>query len=108
MINIDDFRKIELKVAEIIEAERLEGSDKLLRLKVSLGSEERQVLAGIGKQYAPEDLVSKEIVMVANLEPRTLLGHESQGMLLAATDSGTGEPIILIPEKRTAAGSGIK
>lgn len=108
MINIDDFRKIELKVAKIIEADRVERSDKLLKLRVSLGDEERQVLAGIGKQYAPEDLVSKEIVIVANLEPKSLAGYESQGMLLAATDAETGEPIILIPEKKTAAGSGVK
>jgi methionine--tRNA ligase beta chain len=108
MINIDDFKKIELKVAKIIEAEQVEGSGKLLKLKVSLGDEERQVLAGIAKYYSPEDLIFKEIVIVANLESRILAGYESQGMLLAATDTETGEPIILSPIKETTPGSGIK
>jgi methionyl-tRNA synthetase len=108
MINIDDFKKVELKVAKIIEAERIAESEKLLKLKVSLGDEERQVLAGIGKYYDPADLVGKEIVIVANLEPKSLAGYESQGMLLAATDSVSGEPVIISPVKETTAGSGIK
>ncbi|MCL4406194.1 MAG: methionine--tRNA ligase subunit beta [Patescibacteria group bacterium] len=108
MINIDDFKKIELKVAKIIAAERIAESEKLLKLKVSLGDEERQVLAGIAKYYDPEGLVGREIVMVANLEPRSLAGYESQGMLLAATDIASGEPVIISPVKETAPGSGIK
>ena len=67
-------------------AERIEGSEKLLKLKVSLGAEERQILAGISKQYEPEELVGKNIVIVANLEPRMMMGLESQGMVLAASD----------------------
>lgn len=108
MISIDDFKKIELKTAKIIRAERVEGSEKLLKLRVTLGNEERQIIAGIGKYYEPDDLISKNIVVVANLEPKTLAGEESQGMLLAATDPADGEPVIISPVKETAAGSIIK
>ena len=83
LISIDDFMKVQLKVAEIISAVKLEKSEKLLKLKVKLGDEERQVIAGIAKSYSPEDLVNKKIVMVANLKPAKLMGHESQGMILA-------------------------
>jgi len=86
MISIEDFKKAELKIAKILSAERVEGSEKLIKLKVSLGEEEeRQLVAGIGKAYEPEALIGKEIVVVANLEPRTMMGIESQGMLLAAS-----------------------
>ena len=74
-------------------AERVEGSDKLLRLQIDLG-EPRQILSGIGKAYAPEDLVGKRVVIIANLEPRSMMGFESQGMLLAAS-STDGKPVIL-------------
>lgn len=106
MIEYSDFQKIELKVAKIIEAERVDGSEKLIKLKVSLGTEERQIVAGIGKTYLPENLVNKEIIVVANLAPRQLMGLESQGMLLAAHDEN-GDPVILIPEKETPLGSQI-
>jgi len=135
MINYDHFSQIELKIGKILSAERVEGSDKLLKLQVDLGSpsinsgtkindslslpadrqgevegqsnnEVRQVLAGIGKVYAPESLIGKEIVVVANLEPRILMGLESQGMLLAA--SGPDGPVILMPEKEVPPGSGVK
>ena len=106
MITIDDFKKVELKVARILEASRVEGSDKLLKLKVDIGDEQRQIIAGIGKSYQPEELVSREIIIAANLEPRSLMGLESQGMLLAANDENG--PIILIPEKETPPGTGIR
>lgn len=87
MITIDDFAKVELRVVSIIHAERVEGSDKLIRLEVNDGTEEaRQIVAGIGKTYDPETLVGKRIVIVANLEPRMLMGLESRGMILAAKD----------------------
>ncbi|MDO8523062.1 MAG: methionine--tRNA ligase subunit beta [bacterium] len=105
-ISYEEFKKIDLRVAKILTAERVEGSDKLLKLVVSLGEEERQIVAGIGKVYLPEDLVGKEIVVVANLEPRKLLGLESQGMLLAA-DAEDG-PILLAPDKESPPGSIIK
>ncbi|GBD89704.1 methionine--tRNA ligase [bacterium BMS3Abin04] len=86
-ITYEDFSKISLKVAEILEAEKVPKSKKLLKLKVNLGSEQRQVIAGIAAFYEPEDLIGKKIVMVANLKPVKLFGLESQGMILASEDS---------------------
>ena len=108
MITYDDFAKVELKIAKVSEAERIEGSEKLLKLKIDVGeTEPRQIIAGIGKIYSPEELIGKEIVIVANLEPKSLMGLESSGMLLAATD-GEGRPILLTPDKEIAPGSKIK
>ena len=105
MITIDNFKKIELKVVKVISVERVEGSDKLLKLEVDLGDEKRQIVSGIAKSYNPEDLVGKEIIIVANLEPRSLMGLESQGMVLAAgSESG---PVLLVPEKEVAPGTKI-
>lgn len=104
MIKFADFQKIHLRVAKILSAEKIEESDKLIRLQVDLGDEKRQIIAGIGKTYQPGDLDGKEIVIVANLEPRKLMGYESQGMLLAASD---GNPVVLMPEKEVPAGSKI-
>ncbi|HUM41312.1 MAG TPA: methionine--tRNA ligase subunit beta, partial [Nitrospira sp.] len=86
-ITIDDFMKVQLKAAKVLAAERVPKSDKLLKLQVSLGAEQRQIVAGIGKKYEPEALVGKTIVIVANLKPAKLMGIESQGMVLAAGDS---------------------
>lgn len=86
LITIDYLDKIKLKVAKVLEAEKVEGSEKLLKLKVSLGTEERQIVAGLQKYYAPEELVGKNVVIVANLKPAKLKGIESQGMVLAAGD----------------------
>ena len=106
LIKFEDFQKIELRVAKILEASRVEGSDKLSKLKVSLGEAgERQIIAGIGKSYEPDFLIGKEIAIVANLEPRMLMGLESQGMILAA--KGGSGPIILFPEKEASPGVGI-
>src|SRR3990167_1538258 len=103
---IDDFKKVELKIANVISAERVEGSDKLLKLEVGLGEEKRQIIAGIGKVYNPEDLVGKEIVIVANLEPRSLMGLESQGMVLAANaESG---PVLIMPDKEVVPGTELR
>jgi methionine--tRNA ligase beta chain len=105
MINYDDFKKIEMKVAKIITAERVEGSEKLLRLDIDLGAEQRQLVAGIGKSYNPEDLAGKKIIVVVNLEPRKLMGLESNGMLLAAHDEAG--PILLVPDGEAVPGAGI-
>ena len=86
-ITIDEFMKIQLKTAKVLSAERVPKSEKLLKLQVSLGTEQRQIVAGIGKRYEPESLVGKTIVIVANLKPAKLMGIESQGMVLAAGDS---------------------
>ncbi len=86
-IGIEDFMKVDLRVGKIISAERVEKSEKLVKLKVDIGTEiPRQVVAGIGKSYTPEELIGKSIVIVANLKPAKLMGIESQGMLLAASN----------------------
>jgi methionyl-tRNA synthetase len=86
-VTIDEFQKIQLKTAKVLNAERVPKSEKLLKLQVSIGSEQRQIVAGIGKKYEPESLVGKTIIIVANLKPAKLMGIESQGMVLAAGDS---------------------
>src|SRR3989338_508229 len=93
MATIEDLQNIGLKTAKILGADRIEGSEKLLKLQVSLGEEHRQIVAGIGKTYSPESLIGKTIIVASALEPRMLMGIESQGMLLAA--SKDGEPILL-------------
>ena len=109
MINIEDFRSLDLRVAKITKAEKVEGSEKLLRLVINLGQEmgERQIVAGIGKTYFPEDLIGREIIVVANLESREIMGLESQGMLLAATDSNDHQLSLLQPDKEISPGSQI-
>jgi methionyl-tRNA synthetase len=86
-ITIDDFQKIHLKTAKVLTAERVPKSEKLIKLQVDLGTEQRQIVAGIGKTYDPETLIGKTIVIVANLKPAKLMGVESQGMVLAAGDA---------------------
>ncbi len=86
-IGIEDFMKVDLRVGKIVSAERVEKSEKLIKLKVDIGAETRQVVAGIGKSYAPEELAGKHVVIVANLKPAKLMGEESQGMLLAASNA---------------------
>jgi methionyl-tRNA synthetase len=92
-ITIDDFAKIELRVAQVKVAEKVKGADKLLRLEVDLGTEVRQIVAGIAKAYAPESLVGRKVVIVANLAPRKLRGLESNGMIVAASLEG-GRPVL--------------
>jgi methionyl-tRNA synthetase len=91
-ITYDDFEKIDLRVAKILEAELVPKSNKLIRLKIDIG-EERQIVAGIAKDYKPEELVGKSIVVVANLKPTKLMGVDSRGMLLA-TDMESGLTLI--------------
>jgi len=97
LITINDFAKVQLKVGKVLQAEKVEGSNKLIKLQVDTG-ESRQIVAGIGKAYTPEELTGKSVVVVTNLKPAKLMGVESQGMLLAATDS-EGVLSILTPEK---------
>ncbi|TCW32605.1 methionyl-tRNA synthetase [Thermohydrogenium kirishiense] len=87
-IKIDDFAKIDLRVAEVLEAEKVEGADKLLKLKLKVGDEVRQVVSGLALHYKIEELVGKKLVLVANLEPKKLRGIESYGMILAASNEG--------------------
>ncbi|MBA4312624.1 MAG: methionine--tRNA ligase [Chlorobiaceae bacterium] len=106
-IAIEDFQKIDLRIAEVIQAEKVQKSDKLLKLIVRIGSDERQVIAGIAQHYKPEQLVGKRIVVVANLAPAKLMGQESRGMLLAASDD-QGQLAVLIPEKTILDGGIVK
>jgi tRNA-binding protein len=95
LIGIDDFGRVDLRVAKVIEAAKVEGSKKLIKLVVDLGAEKRQIIAGLAEYYKPEDLVGKYVVVVANLQPKKMMGLESQGMLLATCD----KPVLLTIEK---------
>lgn len=107
-IEYDDFAKVELRVAKVLEAERIPKADKLLRLQVDLGTEQRQILAGIAQQFEPDDLVGKTVVVVVNLAPRKMRGLESQGMILAAS-APDGPPLGLITvDANVAPGSVVK
>ena len=104
-LSIDEFKRLDLRVARVKSASLIPGAKKLLRLEIDIGGEERQIVAGIAEHYAPESLIGKSIVVVTNLEPAMIRGVESQGMLLAATD---GEKVIIIvPEKDASPGSKI-
>jgi methionyl-tRNA synthetase len=106
LIGIEDFAKVQLRVGKIIAAERVEKSEKLVKLKVDIGTETRQVVAGIGKSYAPEQLLDKSIVIVANLKPAKLMGVESQGMLLAAS---AGDLLsVVTPDREIKPGAKVK
>lgn len=104
-IKYDDFAKLDLRVATILECKPHANADKLLVLKVDLGSEQRQICAGLRGHYEPDALVGKQIVIVANLEPRTMRGEISQGMLLAATDTAANKVIVVTLSQSAPAGS---
>jgi len=106
LIGIEDFMKIKLKVGKVLQAERVKGSKKLIKLIVDIG-EERQIVAGIGEQYSPEELIGRSIVVLSNLKPAKLMGVESQGMLLAATGAD-GKISILTIDREVNSGAGIK
>ena len=105
-IQYDDFAKLDLRVATVLECKPHPNADKLLVLQIDLGTEKRQICAGLRLHYSdPQELVGKQIVVVANLAPRMMRGEESNGMLIAATDPGTGKVIIISPNGSTAPGS---
>ncbi len=106
MITFDDFQKLNFRVGTIKTADAVPGSDKLLKLIVDIGEEERQLVAGIAKEYSPEKLPGKQIVVLTNLEPKTLMGVESNGMLLAADMDG--KPVLLVPDKEVPGGTPIR
>ena len=93
LITVDDFAKVQMKVADVIAAEKVPDSDKLLKLQLNVGAETRQVVSGIAKQYSPEDMVGKKVILITNLQPAVLRGVESQGMILAATK---GKKLVLV------------
>jgi methionyl-tRNA synthetase len=105
-ISIEEFSRIDLRVARVLSAETIPGATRLLKLTVDLG-EERQLVAGIAEAYAPEDLVGKNIIVVANLKPARLRGVESNGMLLAATPPG-GKPVLAIFDQDLPPGTRVK
>jgi tRNA-binding protein len=102
-IGIEDFLKVDLRLAKVVEAEKVQGSDKLIKLKLSLGEEERTVVAGIAKYYSPEELVGKKILIVANLKPRKIFGIESQGMILALSDGK--KMSLIVPDRDVEEGA---
>lgn len=97
-ISMEDFLKVQLKAAKVLSAERVPKSEKLLKLQVDLGNEQRQIVAGIGKRYEPDQLVGRRVVIVANLKPAKLMGVESQGMILAAGDHEVGGLVTILEE----------
>src|SRR3954451_21595480 len=105
----DDFAKVQLRVATVVEAQPVEKSKKLMRLQIDLGTERRQILAGIKEHYTAEQLVGRQIVVVVNLAPREVMkGEVSNGMLLAASDATTGRVVLLAPADPVAPGSGVR
>ena len=116
-ISFEDFKKLDIRIGKIISADRVEGSDKLLKLEVDFGEDKRQIIAGIAQFYAPEALIGKECPFAYNLAPRVLKGLESQGMLLCPSDGespasaqgfGEARPVLLHPDKEIPPGSIVK
>ena len=106
MITFDDFKKLEIKIGKILSAERVEGTDKLLKLEIDFGAEKRQIVAGIAETYQPDQIIGREIPVLTNLEPRSIRGVESQGMILAA--SVDGKPFLLHPDRDVPPGSEVR
>ena len=104
-ISLDEFKKVNIRIGKVISAEKVEGSNKLLKLLVDFNHEKRQILAGIAKFYEPETLIGKLCPFVFNLESKKMGELESQGMILAVDDSG---PVLLHPDKEVDPGSMIK
>lgn len=105
MISFDEFKKIQLKSAKVLSAEKVTGTDKLMKLQIEVGKEERQIIAGIADHYQPDDMIGKTIIIAANLQPVTIRGIESQGMLLAVTDED--KLALLTTDKPVASGKSI-
>jgi methionyl-tRNA synthetase len=106
-ITIDDFVKIDLRIARVVSAAAHPNADKLLVLQIDLGGEQRQLCAGIRGHYEPQELVGKNIVVVANLAPRTMRGEVSQGMLLAASTADRSSVVVLTTEREVPPGSSV-
>lgn len=104
-ITFADFQKLDIRVGEIKSAEEIEGADKLYKLMVDLGGEERQLVAGIKPYYPKEELVGKKVLVLANLEPRTIRGVESRGMVLCAHNEDRSQLACTVPERDVAPGS---
>ena len=107
-IGIEEFQKVRLVAAKVLEADRVPKSNKLIRMRVDIGTGERQIVAGIGKRYTPEELIGRNVVVVANLKPAKLMGVESDGMALAATVGEAGDPVLLDLPAEVPPGSRVK
>ena len=106
MITFDDFKKLDLRIGKVLSASRVEGTDKLIKLELDVGSNKRQIVAGMAEFLGAEDLVGKQVPILVNLEPRRFRGIESHGMVLAADVDG--RPVLLHPEYEVPAGSIIR
>ncbi|MCS7242467.1 methionine--tRNA ligase subunit beta [Candidatus Caldatribacterium sp.] len=106
-IHLEDFQRIDLRVGEVVSAERVEGTRALMVLRVNLGEEERTLVAGLAPYYTPEEIVGKRVIVVANLEPAVIRGVKSQGMLLAA-DDGQGHVSLVTVDRDIAPGSRVR
>jgi len=106
MITFDDFKRLDIRIGKIIFSEKVTGTDKLLKLEVDFGSEKRQIVAGIAESYEAALLIGKEIPVLMNLEPRSIRGIESQGMILAIDVDG--KPVLMHPDKEVPPGSIIR
>lgn len=107
VIEYEDFAKLDIRIGVVERAERVEGTEKLLKLVIDLGAQlgKRQVVAGVGKRYSPEELVGKKVVVLTNLKPKKIRGVVSQGMILAAGCGEGEEPSLLVPDKEVQPGS---
>ncbi len=103
MITFNDFKKMDLRIGQITAAERVPETDKLLKLTIDVGTETRQVVAGMADTYEPDALIGKQVPLLMNLEPKTIRGVESHGMILAADVEG--RPVLLHPDKQVPPGS---
>jgi methionine--tRNA ligase beta chain len=106
MITFDDFMKLDIRIGTVKAADKVAGADKLIRLEVDLGGEQRQVVAGMAHTYKPEEFIGKQVPILVNLEPRKLRGIESQGMILAVDVNG--RPVMLLPDREVPAGSVVR
>jgi len=106
MITFDDFKKMDIRIGKIVAAEKVAGTDKLLKLEIDLGVEKRQLVAGIAESYLPDQLIGREVPVLVNLVPRSIRGIESQGMVLAV--SVDGKPVLLHPDSEVPPGSIIR
>jgi len=107
LATVEDLQKLGLRIGYIVHAEPIAGTEKLLRLEVDLGTERRQLVAGIAQRYAPEQLLGRAVVVATKLKPARIRGVESQGMLLAAT-APDGTPVLLTPEEQVPAGAEVR
>ena len=108
MITLEDFKKIELKVAQILCAEKIPKTDKLLKVKVDLGAEERTLVAGLGAHYTPEELIGLQVIVVANLQPATIKGIESNGMMLGVGCSDRNDIALLTINREAPNGTRVE